>query len=293
MQRRDLEKPESDHPPPGGGSHSDRGRDASRGVSLAYPLAPAPEPPDLPGSVTLRRSSDEVIDAVAADLVAHAINCVRQFGDFHLAVSGDPALEPLYLRLMYDPAHRALPWRRTHLWLTHERRVEFTNDHSVFGQIRETIVDHSDIPPEQTHPIFPLADDADKRYERELRETLLWREKGHDRLDFTLLALRDDGGLAGMAPNEAQSREPGRFVRDVGQDAGEWLSSQPSEAVAMTLQLLNGARFIAVVATGQARRDAVARLADKRQGGRDLPAASLAPLQGMLRWYLDDSARPR
>ena len=64
--------------------------------------------PDLPGSTVAAPSEDELIDLLAADLVIHCENCVREFGDVHLALSGDPALEPLYMRLMYDPNCRRL-----------------------------------------------------------------------------------------------------------------------------------------------------------------------------------------
>src|SRR5688500_11683110 len=73
--------------------------------------------PPLPGKVIALETVDELIDRLAADLVVHAENCVRQFGDFHLALSGGSTPQPLYERLMYDPNYRRLPWRRTHLWM--------------------------------------------------------------------------------------------------------------------------------------------------------------------------------
>ena len=61
--------------------------------------------PELPGAseVLVCISTDIVLDRLAADLVAHGMECVRKFGDFHLALSGCAELEPLYRRLMYDP----------------------------------------------------------------------------------------------------------------------------------------------------------------------------------------------
>jgi len=84
--------------------------------------------PALPGEVVRTRSVDELIDAIAANLVIHAENCVREFGDFHLALSGGSTPQPLYERLMYDPDYRRLPWRRTHLWIVDERRVPLEHE---------------------------------------------------------------------------------------------------------------------------------------------------------------------
>src|SRR5687768_12288568 len=95
--------------------------------------------PPLPGSVVIRETPDELIDAVAADLFFQAVACARTFGDFHLALSGGSTPEPLYARLMYDPNYRDLPWKRTHLWIVDERRVPPDDERSNFRMIRETI----------------------------------------------------------------------------------------------------------------------------------------------------------
>ena len=119
-----------------------------------------PKPPPLPGEVVVAHTVDELIDKLAAELVIHAENCVRQFGDFHLALSGGPDPVPLYERLMYDPNYRRLPWRRTHLWIVDERCVPFDDKRSNFRVISEIIVDHADIPHEQVHPIFATSPTA-------------------------------------------------------------------------------------------------------------------------------------
>src|SRR5262245_35724575 len=79
-----------------------------------------PPPARRPGAAVLGRSADEIIDTLAAEIVAHGLACVRRFGDFQLALSGGTTPQPLYERLMYDPDCRRLPWTRTHLWLVDE-----------------------------------------------------------------------------------------------------------------------------------------------------------------------------
>lgn len=267
----------------------------------SYDLAPRPTPPPLPGSVILRESAADLGDAIAADLFMQAGACVRAFGDFHLALSADESLIPLYTGLMIDPRYRALPWKRTHLWLVSERRVDFEDPRSAFREIREIIVDHSDIPPEQAHPIFPLAHDADAQYEKELRETLGWREKGHDRLDYALVALERDGAAAIPSGHQPLDAESGRLVRITGADANGGADPEAEREsgeagpgrVSLTIPFLNASRLLAIVAIGEGKRTIVERLA--RGGGEaaDIPAAALRPLAGELRWYLDHAACPQ
>lgn len=247
-----------------------------------------PARPNLPGSVVLRATVEELIDSMAADLLFHARNCVRAFGDFHLALSGGATPEPFYRRLMYDPNYRELPWKRTHLWIVDERRVDPDDDRSNFKMIRETLVVHSDIPREQVHPIPALADDADSRYEAELKESLAWREKGHDRLDYALLGMGADAHTASLFPHSPALESQGRLI---AVNAGPTVT--PPDRITMTFDLLNASRFIAVMVTGEKKRDTIARIAAlKRADPAELPITGIQPIGGELRWYLDAAAVP-
>jgi 6-phosphogluconolactonase/glucosamine-6-phosphate isomerase/deaminase len=226
--------------------------------------------------------------------MVHATNCVRTFGDFHLAVQATTDLEPLFIRLMYDPATREFPWKRTHLWLV---------DESPGGErarvVREAVVEPSDIPIEQFHPMptGPASagafeggggDSAEVAYERDLREQLGWREKGHDRLDFVLLSLDEGGPVVRTLP----PADAGRLVQA--------MSGANVPGICLTVPFLNASRFLAVVAYGERLRSVVGTLA---QTWRDLPRGArskpdgihplglrLRPVGGELRWYLDLAA---
>lgn len=245
----------------------------SGGDEPAYELAPPARAPRLPGTVVARGGEHELRDALLADVFAHAINCVRSFGDFQMAVSGSAGLAPLYLQMMYDPAVRGMPWGKTHLWLADERVAPFDAEESSYRLVRETLVDHSGIPPAQFHPMFPLAEDAASRYETELRETLGWREKGHDRLDCVVLELGAGGGVAGLAP---------------GSPSAAGLVARLGERLTMTMSMINAARLVAVLVPNEgAAREAVERLERGEAATRELPAAGIKPLAGELRWYIE------
>ena len=241
--------------------------------------------PPLPGHVIVAPNPDELIDTLAADLVVHAENCVRQFGDFHLALSGGSTPQPLYERLMYDPNYRRLPWRRTHLWQVDERCVPSDDPGSNFRTISEIIVDHADIPREQVHPMAAMSATADVDYENELCETLAWREKGQDRLDYVLLGLGNDGHTASLFPGTEALREGVRLVRfNVSPQV------PPHERITMTFPLINSARFISILVTGASKSQVVKRVAGDRESLDTLPVRGVSPLNGELKWYLDAAA---
>jgi 6-phosphogluconolactonase len=259
--------------------------DPSSGI---YRVEEDATPPDLPGRVTMRADAHDVHTVLAADLMIHANNCVRAFGDFHLALSGGSTPMPFYERLMVDPAYRAFPWKRTHLWIVDERRVPETDERSNFKHIAEILVDHSDIPPSQVHPMRAHEEDADKRYERELREILEWREPGHDRLDFVLLGMGDDGHTASLFPNSPALGERERLVT-INDGAGV-----TPPRVTMTYKLINASRFIAVLVTGAKKAPMLARVAQQKDEPNEIPVLGVRPLGGEgateLSWYVDEDA---
>ncbi len=258
-----------------------------------------PTPPTLPGDTIVRDTADETLDALAADIVVHAINCVATFDAFHIALSGGSTPMPLYRRLMTDPNYRHLPWSRTHLWIVDERRVPFDDERSNFGHIRDLIVDHSDIPESHVHPMHADLDDADTRYERELVEVLGMRGQGKDRLDFVLLGMGADAHTASLFPRSPALKEQRRLVRI---NAGPAVT--PPDRVTMTYPLLNASRFLAVLVTGAGKRDTLSRLAAtaaktnladdtaRANAAEEQPILGIRPLGGELRWYLDRDAAP-
>ncbi len=242
-------------------------------------IAPEPPKPDLPGHVGLYPSMDEIIDAVAADMVLQASGCVRNFGDFHLMLSGCVALEGLYRRLMYDPNFRGLPWTRTHLWMTDEamdtRGPEGVVERPRQTLVREWIVDNTDIPRDQTHAIDTRLESAPHAYEKRIGEMLGWREKGHDRPDFVVLAVESEG-LTPLLPADA-SRST-RLVHRLASPTGDGV------LYSVTPEIVRAARCVAIVVSGA---EGVRGL---RAIGEVANLDPIKPVGGEMRWYLDEEA---
>lgn len=246
--------------------------------------APTPTPPGLPGTVVYRPSFDDLVDAVLTDLLLQAQSCIRAFGDFHLAVSASERIEPALIRLMLDPMYRSLPWKRTHLWTVDDCVVAVDDDRSRAKRLREILVDHSDIPADQVHGIAVTSDDPGGDYQADLQESLGWREKGQDRLDFALLTLADGGPVSASLEGDACPADHGDLVI-----RRAWRDRHGLSWYGLSARMISATRLIAVVASGDAARDAISTLAPSR--GRSLPGA-IRPIGGELRWYIDRTVCP-
>jgi len=259
-----------------------------------YQLESVPKAPKLPGVVILRKSADDAIDAAAAEMMLHAQNCARQFGAFHLALSGGSTPIPLYERLMIDPALRTFPWEATHIWIVDERRVPFDDERSNFRAINEILGDHSGIPAGNLHPIMAMSEGPDMAYEIELRKHLGKRDTGHERLDYVLLGMGADGHTASLFPRSPALFPPNSPPRLVRVNSGPTVT--PPDRVTMTFELINASRFVGVLVIGSGKCETVARIAAAptvdRAAIEALPILGIRPVAGVMRWYMDHDACP-
>lgn len=255
-----------------------------KGVPPEPPIELVPEikGPRLPGRVILRESVDDALDALLADIYLQGLNCIRVFGNFQLAVPCSRLGELMLGRMMYDPTLREFPWPRTRVWLTQDPGLPAEDPNSGLATLRDLLVDHSGIPIEQLHAVDWTSPDPAASYAATLREHLGWREKGHDRLDAVMLEMSPQGQL-GLAEGE-----PGSLC--------ELLVNEHRPGVAMTLEMINASRLIAVVPaphppeTENAHKASPALAAldldEPREKRLNLPATKLSPLAGELRWYI-------
>lgn len=242
-------------------------------------LDPRPIKPDLPGSVVARATPDDLIDAITADIMLQAKACVQRFGDFHLAVASSPELTGPFRRLMFDPNYRSMPWKRTHLWQTDELCVPIDHPDRAWPHIWDYIVEPSDIPGIQAHPIATQEPGAQAEYERELAECLEWREKGHDRLDCVLLAMGDQGQVAGLTPGAKTGHDQALVTRAIDQDG--------QSSITLTRRMINASRFVAIWAVGEAVQPVIRQVESRTACEADVPAVGINPVGGELRWYVD------
>jgi 6-phosphogluconolactonase/glucosamine-6-phosphate isomerase/deaminase len=244
----------------------------------------APARPKLPGGVVMREDRDSVYDALLADLYLHARNCIRTFGDFHLAAHFSPEMMPFIRRMMTDPFYREFPWSRTRVWLVDEVAVG-EDDARCRGSLMDgLVVEGSGMPREQAHRIDMSRVDAAEHYEGLLKEHLGWREKGQDRLDVVLVPQHADGSWGGIcddALNFGEETDASLMVA-----IGE--TDESPARVCMRMRLARSARLLAIVATGKDAAKGVNVWRGKFSVGTSgaLPTSDAAE----VRWYVDYEA---
>lgn len=228
----------------------------------------------------VRDTAHEAVDALAADVFLAAGGAARAHSEVHIAIAISDAIVPLMRTLMIDPGLREFPWDRAHLWLVDEEWCDPGDDGAQASGIErrapllhEWLVEPSGIPISHVH-VFPRAESRATAYADQIRASLIWREKGAERMDMLLLA--PDATGPDLLP----------LAFDAHAADGSIALAAPISCtrVAMTRAMARRSEFIAILATGVASRAPIAAWSSRR-----VPFPAM-PLAGELRWYLDRDA---
>jgi 6-phosphogluconolactonase len=183
--------------------------------------------------------------------------------------------------LAASPARESFPWQGCDLFFGDERCVPPSDPESNFGMVKECLLRHVPMPEQAVHRIYGELEPelAARRYEERLRALGFATQK---RFDLVLLGLGSDGHTASLFPNAAALEETGRLV------VSARAPTPPLARVTLTLPVINAARQCLFLVSGSEKAQALAAIA--RGSGATLPASSVVPAAGQLRWLVDRAA---
>jgi 6-phosphogluconolactonase len=200
---------------------------------------------------------DAVADEAAAIIATDARIAVAARGRFTLAVSGGHT-PWVMLRALAD---KELPWDGVHVLQVDERVAPVEDPDRNLTHLRQSLLDHAPLRPEQIHAMPVEARDlqaAVSAYAATLRDVA----GSPAVLDLVHLGLGPDGHTASLVPGDP--------VLDVN-DAAVALAGpyQGRRRMTLTYPVLNQARRVLWVVTGDEKAEMLARL---REGDRSIPA---------------------
>lgn len=194
--------------------------------------------------------ADSVAQAAAATIAADARAAVAARGRFVLAVSGGHT-PWIMLRALAD---EEVPWQAVHVVQVDERVAPAGDPDRNLTHLRESLVQHAPLRPEQIHamPVEALdLEAAAKQYALSLREIA----GSPPVLDLVHLGLGPDGHTASLVPGDA--------VLDVtDEDVAMTGIYQGRRRMTLTYPMLNRARRILWVVTGSEKVEMLRRLLD-------------------------------
>lgn len=210
---------------------------------------------------------DSVAQAAAATIALNARRAVAARGKFVLAVSGGHT-PWVMLRAL---ANQEVNWKAVHVYQVDERIAPEGDPDRNLTHLRESLLQHAPLPPEQIHAMPVEAADlqaAATQYARVLQEIA----GSPPVLDLVHLGLGPDGHTASLVPGDAVLELTDRDVAVTGVYQGR-------RRMTLTYPILNRARQVLWVVTGKDKTEMLRRL---RDGDPSIPAGRVRREEALL-----------
>jgi 6-phosphogluconolactonase len=191
-------------------------------------------------------------------------------------------------RSAYERAATLLDdWSAADIWMTDERCVPPDHEHSNFGMLKAALIDRVEDKEPAVHRMQGEAGphDGAARYEEELRSQF---GDSLPAFDLLLLGMGPDMHICSLFPNDPALDERERLAVGVERPGMPPLVSR----ITLTLPVVNAAREVVFLVSGEDKAEAVARAFSGTSDPR-APASLVQPESGALRLFLDPPAAAR
>ena len=220
-------------------------------------------------------NADLVARAGASFTAAEARAAVAARGRFIMAVSGGRTPWKMLRALADEP----MPWADVHVVQVDERVAPDGDPDRNLTHLRESLLAHCPLVPDQVHPMpveWPDLEAACERYALTLREIA----GSPAVLDLAHLGLGPDGHTASLVPGDP--------VLNISADVALTAIYQGRRRMTLTYPRLNRSRLILWLVTGHEKADMLLRLHD---GDRSIPAGRISRQQSVV--LADEAASAR
>jgi 6-phosphogluconolactonase len=236
--------------------------------------------------VVVASDAAALAEAAAGHLRRSIADAIAVRGACWIALAGGRTPRAVYERLAADAAP-AIDWARVHVAFGDERLVPPDHADSNYAMARGALFDRVPIPASQIHRIEGErrdAADAAAIYEAALSQAFALVPGVWPVFDVVLLGVGADGHTASLFPRTAALDVHDRLA------AAAVAPAAPTARVTLTYPVLNAARAVVLLVSGDDKAEAVARAFDEAVPVADCPVRGLRPHGGSLTWHLDAGA---
>ena len=228
--------------------------------------------------ILLHAGPDEVVEALAARLMARLTEVQRDFRIPQLALTGGRIATQAYQKLASEGPNSAVDWSRVELWWGDERFVPADDAERNAKQALDLLAAPLALNPDRVHEM-PASDGgleldrAAEAYARELDDVVF---------DICLLGVGPDGHVASLFPEHPSSYAEGTVIPVRASP------KPPPERISLTLPVINRSHEVWFVVSG-ADKAAAAKMALLGAGPMQVPAAGVSGAERTL-WLMDRDA---
>jgi 6-phosphogluconolactonase len=229
------------------------------------------------------KTTDETIKGLADYFVQTVNTAIKEKGKCTVVLSGGNSPKKLYELLTTSEYSRQIDWDKIYFFFGDERYVPFTDPGNNGNMAKKALFEPLMIPDANIFYINTAAppEESAKKYSQRI---LSYFKNDPVRFDLVLLGLGDNSHTASLFPHTPVLKEKKALVSAV------YIKELSSYRITMTAGLINEAHAIAFLVYGEAKAMAVHNVLEGEKDFETYPAQLIIPEEGVMLWFLDESA---
>jgi 6-phosphogluconolactonase len=192
------------------------------------------------------------------------------------------------LELLAHDYRQNVDWSKVHVFWGDERIVPTDNPENSYRQARDLLLRHVPIPEANVHRVQTELDpdEAARDYAFTLGQFAA-APAVQVQFDLIFLGMGEDGHTASLFPGS-----PLDLNEPVVPVTAEY-QGRPAQRVTLTPLVINNARTVAFMATGEKKASTLAEVLSGRYNPELYPAQRIEPKHGKIIWLVDEDAASR
>lgn len=234
--------------------------------------------------IRIFRNLEELSQSAAQLFTEQAAESISERGRFLVALNGGGTPTRAFQLLATDFREK-VDWSKTHVFWGDERLVPTSDPENSYAQARDLFLRHVPIPDANVHRVNTelSPDEAATDYSNTLKQFAVASSEWI-RFDLILLGMGEDGHTASLFPGS-----PLDMNELVAPVTGNY-QGRPAQRVTLTPLVINNARTIAFMATGEKKAGTLAQVLSGRYNPELYPAQRIDPRDGKVIWLIDEDA---
>jgi len=240
---------------------------------------------DFNPDIRITLDLDALSQAAARLFAETSSEAITRRGHFLVALSGGSTPARLYGLLANAPYDKQVDWPRLHVFWGDERCVPPDDSGSNYRQAQDGLLSRVPIPQQNIHRV--RGELAPAEAAREYAVTLVEFPSPpltYPRFDLVLLGMGEDGHTASLFPGSEVD------LPSITEPVTAHYQGRPANRVTLTPRILNAARRVAFLVSGESKSATVANVLKGSYRPELLPAQRIRPVDGELIWLLDKAA---
>ena len=219
-------------------------------------------------------------EQVALELIKIVKDCIEKANEKAIIGVSGGSLPKFLVQGINTDFGKEIEWSKVTFIFCDERMVEFENAESTFGLYKK-LLEGSPIKEEQFLKVDVELDviSAARDYEEKIKTLMGDQPKA----DLLLLGMGPDGHTCSLFPGHDLLDEKNKIVSPINNSP-----KPPPERVTLTLPIINSAKAVAFVSTGEGKKEIIQEVLKEKNNS--YPATLVNPTNGILHWIIDKPA---